>query len=182
MRKHLRGGALPAGGSFTLDSVSNVLTTLSGVELRSADEASPRLAAHDFDRPTSTAGVVGLGTWCCRWRPPGCGRVHLHRLRCLGRRGRAGGGGARARRRRPTLRSALDAGWKSPASRWLKDADALLLCVPSLSRRNRQPKCSTCGRGDGRRVVTPGTLVALELTTPFGTTEDVVLSAATSTG
>ncbi|CAN5898592.1 nucleotide sugar dehydrogenase [soil metagenome] len=83
------------------------------------------------------------------------------------------------------LRSALDAGLEvtSSAER-LADADALIVCVPSPLGRNRQPDMSFIEAAAGvvERTVTPDTLVVLESTTYPGTTEELVLVAATATG
>jgi UDP-N-acetyl-D-glucosamine dehydrogenase len=83
------------------------------------------------------------------------------------------------------LRAALDNGLEVTTSEErLKDADALLLCVPSPLGRNRQPDMSyiEAAAATVGRVITPGTLVSLESTTYPGTTEDVILGQATSGG
>jgi UDP-N-acetyl-D-glucosamine dehydrogenase len=66
----------------------------------------------------------------------------------------------------------------------LAAADALFICVPSPLNRHREPDmrfieaaAATIGR-----VVRPGMLVSLESTTYPGTTEDLVVPAATSGG
>jgi UDP-N-acetyl-D-glucosamine dehydrogenase len=83
------------------------------------------------------------------------------------------------------LRKALDAGLDITSDEaHLTDADALLMCVPSPLGRNRQPDMSyiEAAAATVARVVTPRTLVSLESTTYPGTTEDIVLRSATSTG
>ncbi len=83
------------------------------------------------------------------------------------------------------LRAASAAGLEvttSPAR--LREADALVVCVPSPLGRNRQPDMSfiEAAAATVAEVVRPGMLVVLESTTYPGTTEDVVVPAATSTG
>ncbi len=66
----------------------------------------------------------------------------------------------------------------------LREAEALFLCVPSPLGRNREPDLSFihAAADTVARVVRPGMLVALESTTYPGTTEDVLVPAATSSG
>jgi UDP-N-acetyl-D-glucosamine dehydrogenase len=66
----------------------------------------------------------------------------------------------------------------------LKDADALVLCVPSPLGHNRHPDMSFINAAAKMvaEVVTPGTLVVLESTTYPGTTDEILVPAATSTG
>lgn len=83
------------------------------------------------------------------------------------------------------LRAALDAGLEVTTSEdRLREADALLLCVPSPLGRNRQPDMSYIESAAATvgRVVTPGTLVSLESTTYPGTTEDLILSQVVASG
>lgn len=63
-------------------------------------------------------------------------------------------------------------------------ADALFICVPSPLNRHRQPDMSfiEAAAATVSRVVHPGVLVALESTTYPGTTEDVLVPAATTGG
>ena len=66
----------------------------------------------------------------------------------------------------------------------LAAADALLLCVPSPLGRNREPDLSYihAAAATVAQVIRPGMLVALESTTYPGTTEDILIPAATSSG
>ncbi|CAN5810689.1 nucleotide sugar dehydrogenase [soil metagenome] len=83
------------------------------------------------------------------------------------------------------LGDALSAGLEVTASAArLRDADALLLCVPSPLGRNRQPDMSyiEAAAATVAQVVTPGTLVVLESTTYPGTTDDLVVPAVISSG
>ena len=66
----------------------------------------------------------------------------------------------------------------------LKSADALIICVPSPLNRHREPDMSYihAAAATVSRVVTPGTLVSLESTTYPGTTEDLLVPAATASG
>ena len=66
----------------------------------------------------------------------------------------------------------------------LSRCDALFLCVPSPLGRNRQPDMSyiEAAAATVSRVVQPGMLVSLESTTYPGTTDDLLVPAATSTG
>ncbi len=174
---------------YTLDTMSNGLTTLSDAELWGVDEATQGPAAvHDFATRRWTAGIVGLGYVGL----PLAATVVGAGLDCIGfdvsadvvervADGRSHVGDVPD----GALRSALDAGLEVTGSAArLKDADALLLCVPSPLGRNRQPDMSyiEAAAATVAEVVTPGTLVSLESTTYPGTTEDIVLSAATSTG
>jgi UDP-N-acetyl-D-glucosamine dehydrogenase len=83
------------------------------------------------------------------------------------------------------LRAVLDKGLEVTTSEErLKDADALLLCVPSPLGRNRQPDMSyiEAAAATVGRVITPRTLVSLESTTYPGTTEDLILEQAIANG
>lgn len=66
----------------------------------------------------------------------------------------------------------------------LSDADALFICVPSPLNRHRQPDLSfiEAAAGTVSRVAHAGTLVSLESTTYPGTTEDLLVPAATRGG
>ncbi|MEX1209025.1 MAG: nucleotide sugar dehydrogenase [Acidimicrobiia bacterium] len=66
----------------------------------------------------------------------------------------------------------------------LREADALFICVPSPLNRHRQPDLSfiEAAAGTVSRVIHAGTLVALESTTYPGTTEDLLVPAATDGG
>lgn len=66
----------------------------------------------------------------------------------------------------------------------LSRCDVLFLCVPSPLGRNRQPDMSyiEAAAATVSRVVQPGMVVALESTTYPGTTDDILLPAATSGG
>lgn len=66
----------------------------------------------------------------------------------------------------------------------LREADALFICVPSPLNRHRQPDLSfiEAAAGTVSRVIHAGTLVALESTTYPGTTEDLLVPAATEGG
>jgi UDP-N-acetyl-D-glucosamine dehydrogenase len=83
------------------------------------------------------------------------------------------------------LARALDGGLEvtSDESR-LGEADAVFICVPSPLNRHRAPdmRFIEAAAATVSRVVTPGTLVSLESTTYPGTTEEVIVPAATSTG
>jgi UDP-N-acetyl-D-glucosamine dehydrogenase len=83
------------------------------------------------------------------------------------------------------LRSALASGLEVTAheSR-LTESDALFICVPSPLNRHRQPDMSyiEAAAATVTRVVRSGMLVSLESTTYPGTTEDVLLPAATAGG
>jgi UDP-N-acetyl-D-glucosamine dehydrogenase len=66
----------------------------------------------------------------------------------------------------------------------LSDADALFICVPSPLGRNREPDLSyiQAAADTVRQVVRPGMLISLESTTYPGTTEDILVPAATGSG
>lgn len=66
----------------------------------------------------------------------------------------------------------------------LREADALFICVPSPLNRHRQPDLSfiEAAAATVSRVAHAGTLVALESTTYPGTTEDLLVPAATEGG
>jgi UDP-N-acetyl-D-glucosamine dehydrogenase len=83
------------------------------------------------------------------------------------------------------LAKALDSGLEiTTDERALERCDALFLCVPSPLGRNRQPDMSYIEAAAAMvsRVVQPGMLVSLESTTYPGTTEDILVPAATSGG
>lgn len=83
------------------------------------------------------------------------------------------------------LRAALDDGLDVTADeRRLADCDAVFLCVPSPLGRNRQPDMSfiESAAETVARVVSPNTLVVLESTTYPGTTDDLIVAAATRSG
>lgn len=66
----------------------------------------------------------------------------------------------------------------------LREADAIMICVPSPLGRNRQPDLSFIQSAADtiRRVVRPGQLIALESTTYPGTTEDFIVPAIADAG
>ncbi|MDP2623961.1 MAG: nucleotide sugar dehydrogenase, partial [Actinomycetota bacterium] len=66
----------------------------------------------------------------------------------------------------------------------LRDADAIMICVPSPLGRNRQPDLSFIESAADtiRRVARPGQLIVLESTTYPGTTEDFILPAVAAAG
>ena len=66
----------------------------------------------------------------------------------------------------------------------LREADALFICVPSPLTRHREPdlRFIEAAAATVSRVVRPGMLVALESTTYPGTTEDLLVPAATAGG
>ena len=83
------------------------------------------------------------------------------------------------------LREALAGGLEVTTSPvMLHHVDALLVCVPSPLGRHRQPDMSfiEAAATTVAEVVRSGMLVVLESTTYPGTTEEVLLPAATSTG
>ena len=83
------------------------------------------------------------------------------------------------------LRKALESGLEVTSDEAdLKRCDALFLCVPSPLGRNRQPDMSyiEAAAATASRVVKPGMLVSLESTSYPGTTEDILVPAATSSG
>ena len=83
------------------------------------------------------------------------------------------------------LRGALAAGLEvtSDESR-LGDADALFICVPSPLNRHREPdlRFIEAAAATVSRVVRPGMLISLESTTYPGTTDDLLVPAATAGG
>jgi UDP-N-acetyl-D-glucosamine dehydrogenase len=83
------------------------------------------------------------------------------------------------------LRGALTAGLEvtSDESR-LGDADALFICVPSPLNRHREPdlRFIEAAAATVSRVVRPGMLISLESTTYPGTTDDLLVPAATAGG
>ncbi|MBN2113673.1 MAG: nucleotide sugar dehydrogenase [Acidimicrobiia bacterium] len=83
------------------------------------------------------------------------------------------------------LQEALGAGLEvtTDESR-LAEADALFICVPSPLNRHREPdmRFIEAAADTVRRVVRPGMLVSLESTTYPGTTEDLLVPAATASG
>lgn len=66
----------------------------------------------------------------------------------------------------------------------LREADALVIAVPSPLGRNRQPDTSyiEAAADTVRKVAQPGMLVSLESTTYPGTTEDILVPAVTDAG
>ena len=66
----------------------------------------------------------------------------------------------------------------------LKNAEAIFIAVPSPLGRNREPDLSYINSAAEtvREVVQPGMLIALESTTYPGTTEDILVPAATDGG
>jgi UDP-N-acetyl-D-glucosamine dehydrogenase len=66
----------------------------------------------------------------------------------------------------------------------LAGADALFICVPSPLTRDREPDMTyiEAAAGTVSRVIGPGMLVSLESTTYPGTTEDLLVPAATGSG
>jgi UDP-N-acetyl-D-glucosamine dehydrogenase len=66
----------------------------------------------------------------------------------------------------------------------LRDADALFICVPSPLNRHREPdmRFIEAAASTVSRVVRPGMLVSLESTTYPGTTDELLVSAATAGG
>ncbi len=66
----------------------------------------------------------------------------------------------------------------------LKETDALFLCVPSPLGRNREPDLSfiRAAAATVAAVAQPGMLVSLESTTYPGTTQDILVPAATASG
>ncbi len=66
----------------------------------------------------------------------------------------------------------------------LADSDALFLCVPSPLGRNREPDLSyiRAAAATVAQVVRPGMLISLESTTYPGTTDDILVPAATGGG
>ena len=82
------------------------------------------------------------------------------------------------------LRQALDGGLVVTDDPARLDADAIFIAVPSPLGRNRQPDMSyiEAAAATIRDVVRPGQLVSLESTTYPGTTDDILVPAATSTG
>lgn len=83
------------------------------------------------------------------------------------------------------LAAALDNGLTVTSDRGdLAGCDALFLCVPSPLGRHREPDLSfiQAAADTVAEVVRPGMLVSLESTTYPGTTEDIMVPAATATG
>ena len=66
----------------------------------------------------------------------------------------------------------------------LRSADAVFICVPSPLGRNREPDLSyiRAAADTVRAIAHPGMLVSLESTTYPGTTEDIIVPAATDGG
>ena len=167
-----------------------ILRTMSDQRLTDVPETSQPGAAAErfFGTEQWTAGVIGLGYVGL---PLATTAVQAG-LRCIGFDVSsrvvgplAGGRSHVGDVSDAQLRQALDGGLEiTDAEDRLKDADALLLCVPSPLGRNRQPDMSYIEAASATvgRVITSGTLVSLESTTYPGTTEDVVLEQATSTG
>lgn len=83
------------------------------------------------------------------------------------------------------LADALENGLTVTADRsHLSECDALFLCVPSPLGRHREPDLSyiQAAADTVAAVVRPGMLISLESTTYPGTTEDIMVPAATATG
>ena len=83
------------------------------------------------------------------------------------------------------LRAALAAGARFTADpEELREADALIIAVPSPLGRNRQPDTSyiEAAAETVRKVARPGMLVSLESTTYPGTTEDILVPAVENAG
>ena len=146
------------------------------------------MKAVDFGTERWTAGVVGLGYVGL---PLAVTAVEAG-LDCIGfdvserlvqrlRTGRSHIGDVE----QDQLRKALDAGLEVTADESaLQRCDALFLCVPSPLGRNRQPDMSyiEAAADTVRRVVRPGMLISLESTTYPGTTDDILVPAATASG
>jgi UDP-N-acetyl-D-glucosamine dehydrogenase len=83
------------------------------------------------------------------------------------------------------LRRAIDDGFHATADEAeLREADAIFICVPSPLGRNRQPDMSfiEAAANTVARIVRPGQLISLESTTYPGTTEEILVPAATGAG
>jgi len=155
-----------------------------GIEMRTDEahelrEVSARLKARLCGRPT--IGVIGLGY------------VGLPLAVAFGESGADVIGVDRDERRAATIAgggsitediagervSALIGGNRLRVSRdvWsLKDADAIVICVPTPLGKSRQPDISYIEQAteDVARILRPGQLIVLESTTYPGTTEDVL--------
>ncbi|MFO8074798.1 MAG: nucleotide sugar dehydrogenase [Egibacteraceae bacterium] len=146
----------------------------------------PRAAA--FRDETWTAGVIGLGYVGL----PLAVTATERGLPCIGYDVNADTVAALARGEShigdvsdADLARALDAGFvptTDPAR--LAEADTLFIAVPSPLGRNRQPDMSyiEAAAQTVREVVRPGQLVSLESTTYPGTTDDILVPAATDGG
>jgi UDP-N-acetyl-D-glucosamine dehydrogenase len=180
-------------------SVSGGMTTV-GVDLNGVEQGptgiGTRASAHApgaerarfFETKQWTAGVIGLGYVGL---PLAVAAVDAG-LRCVAfdvstdvtdrlRRGRSHIDDVAD----ADLAAALDNGLEVTADeRRLADVDALFLCVPSPLGRNRQPDMSyiESAAETVARVVTADTLVALESTTYPGTTDELIVEAATRSG
>ncbi len=180
--------------------MSNKLITLSktSVDITADRPAASRVAevsARPVDRAVAlfssgywTAGVIGLGyvglPLAVAATSAGLGCIGFDVSERLVDRlgsGRSHVGDVTDVRLRAALAGGLDV---TSSQARLKDADALVVCVPSPLGRNRQPDLSfiEAAAATVAEVVTPGTLVVLESTTYPGTTEDLFVSAATSSG
>jgi len=83
------------------------------------------------------------------------------------------------------LQAAIAAGLEVTADESrLSEADALFICVPSPLNRHREPdmRFIEAAAVTVRSVVRPGMLVSLESTTYPGTTEELLVPAATASG
>ena len=83
------------------------------------------------------------------------------------------------------LRWAVDAGLDLTAdTERLREADAIFICVPSPLGRNREPDLSYIRAAADivRAIAHPRMLVSLESTTYPGTTDDIIVPAATDGG
>jgi len=146
----------------------------------------PRATA--FRDETWTAGVIGLGYVGL----PLAVTATQRGLRCIGfdidaatvaalRRGESHIGDVSD----DELASALEGGFvPTTDAALLAEADTLFIAVPSPLGRNRQPDMSyiEAAAQTVREVVRPGQLVSLESTTYPGTTDDILVPAATDGG
>jgi UDP-N-acetyl-D-glucosamine dehydrogenase len=176
----LRGPA----ASHAAEPSAQELVSASPPQAQSAADQAVRF----FSTARWTAGIIGLGYVGL---PLATTAVQAG-LRCIGydvspdvvgrlEVGRSHVGDVRDEQ----LRAALDKGLEVTTSEErLKEADALLLCVPSPLGRNRQPDMSyiEAAAATVGRVVTAGTLVSLESTTYPGTTEDLIVGQAIASG
>lgn len=141
-----------------------------------------------FEQETWTAGVVGLGYVGL----PLAVNAAQRGLRAIGFDVDPGAVARLAAGRSPVedvpdeaLRAALDGGLEVTADEArLGEADALFICVPSPLNRHREPDMQfiEAAAATVSRVVRPGMLVALESTTYPGTTDELLVPAATGGG
>ncbi len=144
--------------------------------------------AEYFRDETWTAGVIGLGYVGLPLAVTATSRG----LRCIGfdvsdktvanlEAGRSHIGDVTA----AELEQALENGFTPTTdAQDLSEADAIFIAVPSPLGRNRQPDMSfiEAAAETVRKVVRPGQLVSLESTTYPGTTDEILVPAATSSG